>query len=416
MGKIIHSLGLVGLLILFSASVKANDATLTLSQAVDLAMNEGDPSISQYIAKAESLSAGAIADAQLPDPTVRFGIANLATDTFDFNQEQMTQLQFGVHQSFTTAGKRRFKRARGEANSDALRFMAANRKLMLELEVRRLWLKLHHIHTVSGIVQTKKVRLNELLDALGAKFESGKTAAQEILAMESELALLDDRLEALEQSNKEARIQLGRYIGTQNANKKLTGGYEDVSPPKALQILEEEVFEHPSLRQEKAFIQANDHDVALANENYKPNWGMDLGYGYRAAGRADLASAMVTLDVPLFTGKRQDKRLIAAKQSRQAAQFKMRAKELDTIRDIRTTYTVWGKSSDRISLYETVVLSRTQSASEASENAYASGNADFAEIIRTHLSALDARLKLEAIKLERALAQVQLEYYGGASS
>lgn len=416
MGNIIHYWGLLGLFILSATAVKANDATLTLSQAVELAMIESDPSISQYIAKAESLSADAIADAQLPDPTVRFGIANLATDTFDFNQEQMTQLQFGVHQSFTTADKRHFKRARGEANSDALRFMAENRKLMLKLEVERLWLKLNHIHTTAEIVQTKKVRLNELLDALSAKFESGKTAAQEILAMEAELALLDDRLEALDQSSSEIRIQLGRYIGPQNANKKLAGGYGDVISPKALQILEEEVFEHPSLQQEKAFIQATDHQVALANENYKPNWGMDLGYGYRAAGRADFASAMVTLDVPLFTGKRQDKRLIAAKRSRQAAQFKLRAKELDTIRDIRTTYTVWQKSSDRISLYETVVLSRTQSASEASENAYASGNADFAEIIRTHLSALDARLKLEAIKLERALAQVQLKYYAGASS
>lgn len=416
MGRFLPPSWLAGLFIIFITNANANDTTLTLTQAVTLATKEVDPSISHYIAQAESVSADAIANSQLPDPTVRFGLANLATDTFDFSQEPMTQLQFGVRQSFTTSGKRRHLRARGEANSDALRFMAANQELMLELQVERLWLNLNHIQAVSAIIQTKKARLNELLDAVGAKYGSGEATAQKILVMEAELALLDDRLEILQQNGQEVRIQLGRYIGTQNANKQPAGGYADVESPKALQILEEAIFEHPSLQQEKAFIQASDHGVALANETYKPNWGLDFGYGYRAAGRADLATAMVTLDVPLFTGKRQDKRVIAAKQTRQAAQFKMQAKELDIIRDIRATYAIWEKTADRISLYETVVLSRTQSASQASENAYASGNADFAEIVRTHLSALDAHLKLEAVKLERALAQVQLKYYGGASS
>jgi outer membrane protein TolC len=362
------------------------------------------------------MRAGAIADAQLPDPTVRFGVANLATDTFRFNQEQMTQLQLGVHQSFPTIGKRKLKRAYGEANSDAVRFMASSQELILKLEVERIWLKLHHTQITADIVRSKRARLDEKLEALGAKFESGEADAQKILTMEAELALIDDRLEALEQASQQARVQLARYIGSENANKPLAGGYNDIAAPRALVLLEQEISDHPALMQERAFVRANDHSVALAKENYRPNWGVDLGYGYRAAGRADFATAMVTFDVPLFTAKRQDKRLLAAKQSKQAAQLKLQAKELDIIRDIRAAYIVWQKSTDRIALYETVVMARTQSAVEASENAYATGSADFAEIIRTHISELDARLKLEAIKLERALAQIQLKYYEGASS
>jgi len=413
MARILPPSWLVFIFCAVTGNAHATDARLTLAQAVELALSENDPSVAQYLAKADSVQAGAVADAQLPDPKLRFGVANLAIDSFRFSQEPMSQLQLGLHQSFPTAGKRRSKRARGEANSDAYRFMAGNQSLLLELEVERLWLKLHHLQKLSEIVTTKKIRLSEILGALDAKFESGEAGAHSVLAVEAELALLEDRLEVVTQNIEEVRVQLARYIGTVHAGKHLAGSYADIPPPKGLPLLEQGISDHPGLLQEKAFIRAHAQSVMLATENYRPNWGVDLGYGYRAAGRADFASAMVTLDLPLFPGKRQDRRLAAAKQSKQAAQFKLQAKELDMIRNIRTAYTVWRKSSDRISLYETVVLARTQAASEAVENSYASGRIGFAEIMRAHVSELDALLKLEAIKLERAFAQVQLKYYEG---
>lgn len=416
MARILAPAGLIGLVFVLSVQLSAAGPTLTLQQAIELAVNSEDPSVTQYLMRAQGLRKAAEADAQLPDPRLRFGIANLAIDTFDFRQEPMTQLQLGLHQSIPSKGRRQYQRARGNANSDALEYMARNRELALELEVERRWLQLLHLQTTRIIVETKKQQLIELLNTLESQFKSGQTDAHRILAVEAELALLDDRLQSLDQARDTTRAKLSRYIGIEPASRVLAGRYSEIAPPMALQVLEQRIGEHPDLLQEQARIRASDHAVSLAREDYKPNWGVDVGYGYRAAGRADFASAMVTLDVPLFTAKRQDKRLSAAKQSQQAARLNMQAKKLEIIKNIRASYAIWRKSSDRIELYETVVLQRTDAASVASENAYISGTIDFAEVIRTHIGELDARLKLEAIKLERALAQAQLKYYAGGRS
>lgn len=391
----------------------ASDTPLTLAGAVELAVSRDDPSVIEYKAQARSQRDLAGAQAQLPDPKVRFGIANLATDSFNFNQEQMTQLQLGLHQTIPTAGRRKYARARSEAQGDAFDQMAETRKLLLVLEVQKLWLKTYNSQSTRTVLDAKKRELAELLDALGANYEGGRSAAQNILSMEAEFALLEDRLQEIEQHEHTFRAMLTRFLGDGEAGKPLSGTYDDIGSPAALAVLEQDIGEHPALMQEQSRIRASDHSVSLAKESYKPNWGVDVGYGYRASGRADFASAMVTLDVPIFTAKRQDKRLSAAKEARQAAKLKMQAKELDMIAQLRSTYAVWRKTTERIRLYETIVLQRTKSASEATENAYSAGAADFAEVIRTHIAELDARLRLEGIRLENALARAELSYFAG---
>lgn len=406
----------IGMTLSVSYPATAGQETLTYKHAIDIAISRDDPSVAEYIARSEGMRASAIADAQLPDPKVKFGVANIAMDSFQFNQEPMTQMQFGVHQSLPSAAKRRLLRERGDAASEVYRLMAHKRSLVIELETGRAWLKLKHFNVVRAIVVEKKTSLLEMLDALGAKYESGRVDAQKILAMEAELALLDDKIESLDQDAFKERVQLARYIGSEYANAKLTGSYADVPMPVALSLIEETLLDHPDLLQEQEIIRSSEKSERLAEENYKPTWGVDLGYGYRAGGRADMATAMVSMDVPLFTGNRQDKRLYAAKKSKQAARFKLRAKELDMVRNVRSAYGVWQRSLKRIALYTTVVLERTKSARIASENAYAAGSADFAEIIRTHLSELDARVNLQSIELERAMAQVEIKYYQGNRS
>lgn len=140
MFRILNPLWGAALAIMLCVQAQASDKVLTLVDAIDLAVAQDDPSVSQFRAQARGQREAAEADAQLPDPRVRFGIANLATDTFNFNQEPMTQLQFGVHQTIPTAGRRRYQRARGEANGEVLDQMAAARALVLTMEIENLWL------------------------------------------------------------------------------------------------------------------------------------------------------------------------------------------------------------------------------------------------------------------------------------
>ena len=94
MSKLRLLLCLVGLSLSVSPQAYAVEKTLTFKQAIALAISRGDPSVAQFTARAEAMRASAVADAQLPDPKIKFGVANLAADSFRFDQEPMTQMQF----------------------------------------------------------------------------------------------------------------------------------------------------------------------------------------------------------------------------------------------------------------------------------------------------------------------------------
>ncbi|RLC97036.1 MAG: transporter, partial [Chloroflexi bacterium] len=84
----------------FVGMMPANNAfALNLKQAERLAI-QSDPSIESFKATSRSFVDESVADDTLPDPKLRLGAVNVPVDTFDFEQEQMTQLKVGIVQSF----------------------------------------------------------------------------------------------------------------------------------------------------------------------------------------------------------------------------------------------------------------------------------------------------------------------------
>jgi len=73
--------------------------SLTLQEAETLAL-EMDPGSKRFQSLARSMQERSIADGQLPDPKFRFGLMNFPVDTFNRDQEPMTQIQFGMQQQF----------------------------------------------------------------------------------------------------------------------------------------------------------------------------------------------------------------------------------------------------------------------------------------------------------------------------
>jgi len=66
-------------------------------------------------------------------------------------------------------------------------------------------------------------------------------------------------------------------------------------------------------------IAAAQSAVDLAEQRRRPGWMLDVSYGFRSGeemdgeSRADMLSAMVSVDLPLFRGNRQDREVAAAR-------------------------------------------------------------------------------------------------------
>ena len=160
-------------------------------------------------------------------------------------------------------------------------------------------------------------------------------------------------------------------------------------------------------------IEVRESDVEIAKQQYRPGWSLDAGYGARGGDRADFASAMVVLDIPIFTGKRQDRRLSAAKKERAAARFDRMATLLELKKALDRTYADWERLDARVDLFERVVVDRASANAEAALDGYQNQVSDFAELVRSQLAELDTELQLRRLRVEHAKAQSQLLYLAG---
>ena len=400
---------------LLAQSVVAASNDLTLSETLDLAFSRQDPTVARHLAATNALGERARSESQLPDPQLRFGLVNWPTDSLDYDQEPMTQLQVGVKQEFPRGNTRAATRMRLLAESDVERAAAALQQRQIKLEVRSAWLELFYWHRARGSVMQSRAALRELVGVVESSFATGLQSNQDLLRAELELSLLDDRAVDVERQIEVREADLARFIGAADAARSLSSALPELPGLPSPERLREALLEHPALLMEDARVRVGARNVDVAKAQFKPGFSVDLGYGARGADRADLASVMLLVDIPLFASQRQAPGLAAAEHDRASAEMARAARLLELKQALDRAQADWSGLGERAGLYEEVVLQRAASSAEAALAGYQSRVSDFAELIRARLDYLDMELKLRRLETDRALAHSRLLFIAGES-
>ena len=386
---------------------------LTIDEAVRLALTSDDPYLRQPEEMASSYEQAGIADSQLADPKVRLNFANWPLDSFSYSQEPMTQIQVGVSQSFPKGNTLKFRREKRNAQAKGERHKQALREREVVLDTRMIWLELSYLSGAKSKIQESRTAVKELLTVIQSVFSSGRQTSQDILRAELEISILDDRLVNIERQTAMLRAKLARRIGNKAFSAQIPSSPPGLRHPSNPTAVLETLISHPAAKLRSAMIEAADKDVSIAGESYKPGWTINAGYGARGGDRTDFASVGVTMDLPLFTEKRQDKRVQAAKKARQANRFSKDTVLLELRKQLQVARADWEQLDERIKLYQSVVLVRAKDTREASLNSYQSGVTDFPELVRSRLAELDTELKIIRLKADRFKAQAQLLFLEG---
>ena len=401
--------------LLLSSVVLAQPAPLTLAEAVETALSTQDPEFERFTARAQALEERAVADAQLSDPMITAQTANVPTDSFEFDQDGMTQAaKIGLRQEFP-AGKTlkiRGQQRLAEAGAEYAGREAALRDV--ELLTRTAWLDLAYQTRAIRIVTTSREAIDKQIDSLLARFSTGRMHSQDVLRTQLELSLLDDRLVEHRRLADVAREALARYIG-RKAFRPLPASIPEFSEPKGLAALEGRLVEHPQVRVTDARVQAANLGVDLADQAYKPKFAIEGAYGRRTE-REDLATIGITLSLPIFTDKRQDRQRMAAVHGRRARMNDRMTLLFDLKRQLEQELANWQRINERLALYSEVVGSRARETAEASITTYANSQTDFAELIRAQLAELDVELKLAELEAAAAKTWAKLAYLTGDPS
>lgn len=389
-------------------------AELTLDRAVRIAVESDEPAMVRFDRRARAFEERAVSDAQLPDPKVTTQVANVPVDSFSFDQADMTQVRLGLRQEFPPG---RTLAIRGEQRRHEAR--AARARLELErreiaLATRTAWFELAWHQRAIEIVGASRDSVAEQVDSLASRFATGRMNAQDVLRAELELSLLDDQLAEHRRQADRARTALSRYIGNA-AFDRVDPDWPALPEPGPASTLVARLAEHPAVAVENAQIDAADAGVQIAEQAYKPAFALEGGYGLRHD-RANFASVGITLSVPLFTDKRQDRQRAAAVSRRGAEHMDRDALLRDLRRRLEQARVDWARYNERLSLYRKALGERARQTAEASVTTYANGQTDFAELIRSQLAELDVELKRAELRAEAGKAWAHIVYLAGEPS
>lgn len=277
------------------------------------------------------------------------------------------------------------------------------------------------------MIERDRVLFENLVDVAESMYTSGmgKTRQRDLVRAQLELSQLDERLSVLRQQRDVARAQLNKWLTLAETQQPIDTRlpllqFDKVEGVAVVDAGDAQInaalLAHPIIRSLDQQLIASETAIDLAQQQYRPQWAVKAGYGYRdddpiGADRSDFFSLALSVDLPLFVSSRQDQQLRAAVSTSAA----LKADKALALRALKAEFVAakarWQRLGDRQKLYEDRLLLQIHDQAEASLTAYTNDDGDFTEVVRAHIGELNAHVDLLNIRVDRLKTLAQLNYF-----
>ncbi|HSD97010.1 MAG TPA: TolC family protein [Sulfuricaulis sp.] len=385
---------------------------LTLSETERLALEQA-PWLQHHRTNADAASERAVYEGQLPDPQITLGLANVPTDTYRLNQEDMTMTVVGVRQAFPPGKTLALKseRAGKELAREQARVQMEQRNLIRQ--VRQAWLELYYQEQSLRTLDESRRLAQKQLESAEARYRAAQETQQSVLRSRQALARLDERAPMIRAQKLRLQAQLARWIGD--------AAYQPL--PAQLPALPEvpgafDYTHHPEWIATQTMLDEARVEVDMVRQEYKPGVMLDVSYGFRrpmpdGSERPDMLSAMVTLDLPVFRDKRQDRKL-AEKQTMEAgAQYELDDKRRELESMDRSLRAELDSLTEREKIFAERLIPATRREAQVTVAGFARDQSDYRDAL---MRSVDTELEYLRLRVDRAKAQAELLYLTGEHS
>ncbi len=389
---------------------------LSLQQAESIAL-QSDPLVNSQLATANALENESTAAGTLPDPKFRLGMFNVPLDTFELDQNPTTQLRLGIQQAFPRGDVLDIQAERAAIKSRAALARAEDAKRKILRDLREAWLNVYYQNEAARVIVDTKDLFSKLVKITEDQYAAGRANQQDVIRADLELSRLDDRHTKILSKQDQYRAVLAQWIGDA-AWQSLDSSFPQLPPPK-LDDINAIITAHPAIQAMRDEVDAARKMTEMAKQDYSPGYNAFVEYRKRfgnnpdGSERTDMMAAMVTMDIPLFTENRQDKKVAANEELARAAQFRLDDKLRNLKRMFEKSQAMYQRSAEREQLYHDELLDSARENSEAALNAYQSGVTEFTTLMRAQITELDVRLNELRVRVDKAIAQARLLYITG---
>ncbi|HEY5718675.1 MAG TPA: TolC family protein [Motiliproteus sp.] len=405
-----------GLLISQAGSANPGaDQPLSLSAAQQRAL-AASPRLAQIDARYQAALTLPSQAATLPDPILNIGLLSVPTDTFNLDQEAMTQLQLGISQPIPWFGKLDLAAAVAERNADAAGEALAEARNMLRRDVARSWWALFYLDHALQVVEENLNRLREFNRIAQSRYRVGNGLQQDALQAQLELSTQLEQRVRLEGLRRSAAAQFNALLALPGEQPVTLAPVErfTLQPLGPEQRLVERALQHrPAIRRQQQLVEAARERRKLAQRDLYPDLTLGAAYGYRQDApngleRADLVSVTLGIKLPLYGGSKQHKaveqrgaELIAEQQALYESQLAVRAETLAALADYQ-------RAREQAELLQQGIIPQAKQTVASMQSGYQVGKVDFNALIRAQLLVNNVQLQYWAAVRDAEQARATL--------
>lgn len=384
------------------------DTPLTLDQAMRLAV-ERQPMLRSLGHAANAAREAAVAEAQLPDPKLRFGFQNLpinGANALRFDREDMTMTTLGVMQDVVRSEKREAAARRMQAEADQIDSEQIASARSIRRDAALAWLDAYEAQHKAEVYRRMAGEMTaERQVALSRLVADGTTS--EVFQLDTLLAMANDKRLAAERDERKARAMLARWIG-EAASGPLAADLPEASAPadRSLALVDQ----HPTLETARRMEGVAHADVDRARAERLQNWSWEMMYGKRQGDRADMLTFQVSLDLPWDRANRQDRRtaekFALAERAHELAEDRRR----ELTAELDSTWADWDAALARLQEHEHRLIPAARARYATRQAAYSAGGAPLGAVWEARRSVLEVELEHWVILVERQRAAIRLAY------
>ncbi|MFD1383642.1 TolC family protein [Rhodanobacter aciditrophus] len=392
--------------------------TLTLHQAIDIAIQQ-DPWLQSSVDQEQSMRARSQSAQSLPDPKLSLGMANLPVDSFDINQEAMTQVVVGLSQQFPAGSTLSLSGSQFNVKADQSAFARINRKAQIRQVISNVWADMYRYDATLQVLKINEGLLLNLNESIAGNYSSAynKVGQQALVNSELEIAKIGERSFQIQQALNQTKARLTQYLPQMASIKH----YEFVELDQSGGAFDDSNYDlnlltnHPMVRILDLQHQVSDFDRKIAQQQYKPQWGVNVSYGYRAEDangreRADLASVGVSVSLPIFSSQRLDANVKAASSKSSAILYDRELKLNELKSQVLSLQADLALLGQRIALYTHTLIPGFQQSTDVALNAYRSNESGYRDVIMAQIAQMNAQIELIQLQSEQAKRRAEFEY------
>jgi len=368
--------------------------TLALEEAVALAL-KNNMGLAAMQARARALAEVPPQVGTLPDPTISLNLVNVPTDTFSRSQEAMTQTQIGIGLTLPFPNKLGLRRQVATLEAEVAEYDVSEKRLLLIRNVRSSWWNLFYLDHAIFLIHRNRSLLREFVKIAESKYKTGQGMQSDVLLAQVELSKLLDTEISLHASRRSQTAILNALLG-RDAGKEIRLPDHDAellpAAPDVNTLTRLAQENRPLLGAFRKTVEASRSRTRLADKEYYPDFKLSAAYGFRngnnpdGSSRADLASISLSMNLPIFSGSRQDKAVAQSLAEMLKNEYELHDSQLRVMAEIEQAISEYQAVREQASLFKTGIIPQANQTASAMLSAYQVSRVDFLNLVRAQIT------------------------------